>query len=84
MPKRYRARAGKVRTGKALFIYELIRTKFLPYVYTNRLMVFSFRYLPMAGIIVAFQNFNYREGLIPKEQSGLNNFHFFKSGKFGT
>lgn len=41
-----------------------------------------FRYYPMAGIIVAFKNFNYRDGIFHSPWNGLKNFeYFFKSGK---
>lgn len=73
-----------MRTGKKhCFIYELIKNKVLYLMFIPiGLWFLVFRYLPMAGIIVAFKNFNYREGLFLSEWSGLNNFqYFFKSGK---
>lgn len=44
-----------------------------------------FRYLPLAGIIVAFKEFNYRDGLFLSPFNGLDNFEYlFKSGKAWT
>lgn len=41
-----------------------------------------FRYLPMAGIIVAFKKYNYRDGIFGSPWNGLKNFdYFFHSGK---
>jgi putative aldouronate transport system permease protein len=39
-------------------------------------------YVPMAGIVVAFKEFNYRQGIFGSPWIGLKNFEFFfKSGK---
>lgn len=44
-----------------------------------------FRYLPMAGITVAFKSFNYRDGLFFSPWNGLKNFDYlFRSGKLWT
>ena len=41
-------------------------------------------YIPMFGIIVAFKDYNYRDGIFFSPWSGLRNFEFlFKSGKLG-
>ncbi len=41
-----------------------------------------FRYLPLAGIVVAFKRFNYRDGIFGSKWNGFENFeYFFKSGK---
>lgn len=41
-----------------------------------------FRYLPMAGIVVAFKKYNYRDGIFGSPWNGLKNFdYFFQSGK---
>lgn len=41
-----------------------------------------FRYLPLGGIIVAFKEFNYRDGLFFSPWNGFKNFeYFFRSGK---
>lgn len=36
-----------------------------------------FSYLPMSGIILAFKDFNYRDGIFGSPFSGLKNFEFF-------
>jgi putative aldouronate transport system permease protein len=41
------------------------------------LLVFVFNYLPMAGIVVAFKNFRYDQGIFGSEWVGLRNFEFF-------
>jgi len=42
----------------------------------------AFRYLPLAGILVAFKKFNYQDGLFFSPWNGFDNFqYFFKSGK---
>ena len=41
------------------------------------LCFFLFNYLPMFGIIVAFRNFNYRDGFFHSPWVGLKNFEFF-------
>nr|WP_244163136.1 ABC transporter permease subunit [Paenibacillus pectinilyticus] len=41
-----------------------------------------FAYLPMSGIVMAFKDFNYRQGIFMSPWNGLANFHyFFVSGK---
>lgn len=41
-----------------------------------------FRYLPLGGIIIAFKNFNYNQGIFFSPWNGFKNFeYFFKSGK---
>ncbi|MBB3108141.1 putative aldouronate transport system permease protein [Paenibacillus phyllosphaerae] len=41
-----------------------------------------FAYIPMAGIIMAFKDFNYRDGIFGSPWNGFANFeYFFKSGK---
>ena len=39
-------------------------------------------YIPMTGIVLAFKEFNYQDGIFGSPWSGLENFsYFFKSGK---
>ncbi len=38
---------------------------------------FLFSYLPMFGVIVAFKNFNYRDGFFHSPWTGFKNFEFF-------
>ena len=42
--------------------------------------VIIFNYFPMAGIIVAFKNFNYREGIFGSPWVGMANFKFLVQG----
>lgn len=45
---------------------------------------FVFAYLPMAGIVIAFQDFNIFKGFLGSEFVGFDNFvHIFKLPKFG-
>ena len=47
------------------------------------LFVLVFNYLPMVGIIIAFKNFKYNQGVFGSEWVGLRNFEFFlKSNDF--
>lgn len=49
------------------------------------LYVFLFSYIPMGGIVLAFKNYNYREGIWGSPWCGLKNFEFFfKSGQAFT
>ena len=44
-----------------------------------------FSYLPMTGIVLAFKNYNFRDGIFGSPWSGLDNFKFlFIAGSFGT
>ncbi len=69
--------------GKTGFFHELVRNKvlyimFLPVAFYYIL----FAYVPMAGIVVAFKSFNYRDGLLFSPWNGIDNFKFFfLSGK---
>lgn len=65
---------------------------FFKEIYKNRILYLMFmpvaiwyilfRYLPMAGLPVAFKKFNYQDGLFFSPWNGLDNFqYFFKSGK---
>ncbi|KWX85377.1 sugar ABC transporter permease, partial [Paenibacillus riograndensis] len=41
-----------------------------------------FSYIPMIGVIMAFKDFNYRDGILMSPWNGLENFqYFFQSGK---
>ena len=47
------------------------------------LLVFIFNYLPMGGIIIAFKNYNYQDGIFGSEWCWFKNFEFFfKSSDF--
>ena len=46
------------------------------------LQVFAFRYLPLGGIIIAFKEYNYRDGILGSAWVGFANFEFlFRSAK---
>ena len=47
------------------------------------LLVFIFNYLPMGGIVIAFKNYTYADGIFGSEWCGFDNFKFFiKSNDF--
>jgi putative aldouronate transport system permease protein len=68
----------KPRKGFARFLYDLNKNKaYLLLTLPMVLLVFVFNYLPMAGIVVAFKNFRYDQGIFGSEWVGLRNFEFF-------
>ncbi|GIP16177.1 sugar ABC transporter permease [Paenibacillus montaniterrae] len=70
--------ATKKRGKFAAFIYELIKNKFLYLLaLPGMLWFFVFAYLPMVGIIIAFQDFKAMKGILGSEFVGLKNFQFF-------
>lgn len=40
------------------------------------ILLFMFDYMPMSGLVLAFKNFNYTDGLYKSPWCGLNNFRF--------
>lgn len=72
---------GKLRTvGQELFVNRTLYLMFLPI----GIFYLVFAYFPMTGIIVAFKNLNYRDGIFfsPWIEPWYKNFEFFfKSGK---
>ncbi|GAF08902.1 hypothetical protein [Paenibacillus pini] len=66
-----------------VFIKEIFRNKILYLMFIPvALYFFIMNYIPMAGIVVAFKSFNYRDGIFGSPWSGWENFHyFFSSGK---
>lgn len=44
------------------------------------LQIFIFSYIPMLGLIIAFQNFNVKDGIFGSRFCGLDNFKFFFNG----
>lgn len=62
----------------ASFLAELRRNGLL-YLLTlpGIALIFVFSYLPMAGIVIAFQNFNAIKGITGSEFVGFKNFEFF-------
>ncbi|MDR2746013.1 MAG: ABC transporter permease subunit [Treponema sp.] len=73
--------AGKLKTvGRELFVNRTLYLMFLPI----GVFYLIFAYFPMTGIIVAFKNLNYRDGIFfsPWIEPWYKNFEFFfKSGK---
>ena len=64
-----------VRDFKKDWVYWLLLTPVLAH-------FMIFRYLPLIGHIIAFQNYNYQDGLFGSEFVGFKNFGFlFKSGE---
>lgn len=48
----------------------------------SAILVFIFSYLPMGGLVMAFERFNYADGIFGSPWVGLENFKFFfESGK---
>ena len=41
------------------------------------LLLFTFQYIPMFGIVLAFKNFKFNKGIFGSEWIGLDNFRFF-------
>jgi ABC-type polysaccharide transport system, permease component len=68
--------------NKDTFMRELIRNKYL-YLLTLPAILFFiiFSYIPMVGIIIAFQDFNPMKGLFGSKLVGFKNFQFFFSSK---
>ena len=57
---------------------RVLYTMFLPIA----IFFIIFSYIPMAGVVMAFKEFNYRDGIFFSPWNGLENFeYFFQSGK---
>jgi putative aldouronate transport system permease protein len=78
--KKDQAHTKKHKNG---FFSELKRNKTLYLMFMPvAIWYIAFRYYPMAGIVVAFKNYNYRDGIFNSPWNGFDNFeYFFKSGK---
>jgi putative aldouronate transport system permease protein len=68
---------------KKSFFHEIAAHKVLYLMFLPvAVYYFLFAYVPMAGIVVAFKNFNYTDGLFFSPWNGFDNFrYFFESGK---
>lgn len=75
-----------LKSKKKGFLYEIKKNKALflmamPIV----LFFFIFHYMPMSGIVIAFKDYNYRDGIFFSPWAGFHGFEnfrfFFKSGK---
>jgi putative aldouronate transport system permease protein len=71
------------RKPKTGFWHEISRNKILYLMFVPMVVYFViFAYLPMSGIMVAFKDFNYRDGLFFSPWNGLRNFEYlWNSGK---
>ena len=68
----------KKRRGLAAFFHELARNKFLYFLaLPGMIWFFVFAYLPMGGIVIAFQDFKAMKGITGSKFVGLKNFQFF-------
>ncbi len=69
------------RPGKKGFIYEITHNALLYLLVTPAILyTIIFKYLPMAGIVIAFQNYNPLKGITGSELIGFKNFRFFFRG----
>jgi len=60
------------------FLFELFKNKFLYLLaLPGMIWFFIFAYLPMGGIVIAFQDFKAMKGITGSEFVGLKNFQFF-------
>jgi putative aldouronate transport system permease protein len=72
-----------MRAGRGGVLHELFRNRALYLMFVPVAVYYVlFAYIPMAGIVVAFKEFNYRDGMFRSPWVGLSNFRFFfVSGK---
>ena len=70
---RYRSlkKSGKI-FGMSVSSFQLYSLCIIPVLH-----VFLFNYVPMFGIILAFKNYNYAEGILGSPWVGFDNFKFF-------
>ena len=71
-------RRGPIAAPVVAFFLDIVRN---PWLYLLGLpcivLVILFRYLPMAGIVMAFQDFDISEGILRSPWVGFDNFQFF-------
>lgn len=68
----------KKRGALGTFLFELVKNKFLYLLaLPGMIWFFIFAYLPMGGIVIAFQDFKALKGITGSEFVGLRNFKFF-------
>lgn len=65
-------RTGKRSIGKKVKKYYLLYLMFLP----GAVYLLINNYIPMAGIVIAFKNYNVRDGIWGSPWNGLNNFEY--------
>jgi putative aldouronate transport system permease protein len=73
----------QVKVKKKGFFYEIHKNRTLYLMFIPVAIYFLvFAYLPMTGIVMAFKEFNYRDGIWFSPWNGVKNFEFFfRSGK---
>ena len=65
------------KTGIHKFFADIIKFRYLLLMLLPALtFVIIFSYLPMTGIVVAFKNFNFKDGIYGSPWSGFENFKF--------
>ncbi|MDF2927426.1 MAG: carbohydrate transporter rane protein 1, family [Paenibacillaceae bacterium] len=71
--------ATSSKPGRILRLYKDFRKNFSLLMLTLPMViyVFIFNYLPIGGIIVAFKNYRFDEGILGSKWIGLENFKFF-------
>jgi putative aldouronate transport system permease protein len=72
-----------VSSGRRGFLFELYKNRVLYLMFVPVAVYFIlFYYLPIGGIVLAFKEFNYRDGILGSPWNGAKNFEFFfRSGK---
>jgi len=80
--QRFRIQVDPLTPKRGIF-YELKKNRILYLMFLPiAIYFFVLYYLPMTGIVVAFKEFNYRDGIFMSPWIGLKNFeYFFFSGK---
>jgi putative aldouronate transport system permease protein len=77
-PEYASSRMKKKRGAISRFLYELRSNKFMyALALPGIIWFFVFAYLPMGGIVIAFQDFNVMKGITGSKFVGLKNFEFF-------
>ncbi|KQY94384.1 sugar ABC transporter permease [Paenibacillus sp. Root52] len=79
-----RSVVSKPKKIKGLSPLQEIKKNWVLYLMFVPIAVFFiiFSYIPMTGIVMAFKEFNYRDGIFMSPWNGLENFeYFFQSGK---
>ncbi len=76
-------KGGNKKRNRPTLLQDIKRNKLLYLMFMPAVIWFViFRYYPLAGIIVAFKKYNYRDGIFGSPWNGFDNFaYFFKSGK---
>lgn len=79
--KEMNAKVAAIGSHRDTFLKKVIRNRALLFMVLPAFIYYLvFSYLPMAGIVIAFKNFNYRDGIFGSPWSGFENFRFFFIG----